>query len=304
MIAQMWQQTAEDVETLFAHHRGTVFGSRAMGYLCLTTDSTTDTARRVANHLNDQQQYRLANQIYARLHTAGKLTRGSHLAYAGSYSEAHPDLGGAQRAIELVEEALAAAERTYGVASDGLDAVVAYAECHRRLAGLHQWRWQLSKTDDDLDRAIQAFEEAVRYSDRARVLGGLKQPGFLAQARLKLVVLLRIRDQNIDRPDQERHRDAIVALAALPGDDPKGLSYLGWLQAITLADLGAGETSLRKALATFSDDSALKVDPQHWEIGRREYALLRRFIEQYLPYLRNHSLVGQITQVLQAGTVR
>ena len=62
-------------------------------------------------------------------------------------------------------------------------------------------------------------------------------------------MLLRIRDQNIDRPDQERHRDAIVALAALPGDDPKGLSYLGWFQAITLADLGAGEASLRKALA-------------------------------------------------------
>lgn len=43
----------------------------------------------------------------------------------------------------------------------------------------------------------------------------------------------------------------------------------------------------------------LKQDPQHWEIGRREYTLIRRFIEQFMPWLRNHSLVGQI---LQAGS--
>ena len=39
---------------------------------------------------------------------------------------------------------------------------------------------------------------------------------------------------------------------------------------------------------------------ENLEIGRRQYVLLRRFIEQYLPQLRNPSLVGHVAQVLQA----
>ena len=302
IVAQAWQQSGADVASLFEAQRGTVFGSRALACLALATDPTTEAARRLANHLNDGQQYRLANRLYEKLLAAGTLTRGSRLAYASSYSEARPDLTGVQRAIEIAENTLAAEEKKHGAASDSADAIEGYAECHRRLAGLHQWRWQLSHSPDDLGHAIQVHEEAVRQNDRARALGRLKHPGFLAQARLKLVLLLRIRDGNVERPDQERHRDAILALATLPGDDVKGLSYLGWFQAITLADLGAAEASQRKALATFADDSVLKTDPQHWEIGRRQYALLRRFIEQYLPHLRNHSLVGHIAQVLQAGS--
>ncbi|MDH5538195.1 MAG: hypothetical protein OEY03_02210, partial [Rhizobacter sp.] len=192
-------------------------------------------------------------------------------------------------------------ELGFGAASESVEAIVAFAECHRRIAGLRQWRWQLSHGNADLDLAIDAFDVAVRSNDKARSMGGLRHPGFLAQARLKLLVLLRTREGAVERPDQERHRDAIIALAALPGDDPKGLSYLGWFQAMALADLGVSDAAINKALTTVSSDAALKQDPQHWEIGRRQYALLRRFIEQFMPWLRNHTLVGQIAQILQVG---
>jgi hypothetical protein len=79
------------------------------------------------------------------------------------------------------------------------------------------------------------------------------------------------------------------------------LSYLGWFQAIALADLGQAEAALRKARVTHADDANLRTSAEHWEIGRRQYALIRRFIEQYLPYLRHHGVVGQIAQLLQVG---
>ena len=184
------------------------------------------------------------------------------------------------------------------------NAVLAYAECHRRIAGLRQWHWQLIQDASDLDRAIRAFDDAVLWNSRARIVGVLKHPGFLAQARLKLLLLLRERDSNAERPDHEGHRDAIVALGTKHGDDAKGRSYLGWFQPITLADLGAAEASQRIASKTRSYDAKLMSDPQHWEIGRRQYTQLRRFLEQYLPFLRNHSLIGKIAQELQWGAAR
>lgn len=306
LTAAAWRQSGETLAALFEEQRRNVFGSRALAHLALMSDlpigdePDSDLSRRLANHLNDGQQYRLANRLYEALLARGRLTRGSQLAYATSYSEAHDDIEGAVRAIAIVQRALDEAELTYP-ASDSMDAVLARAECHRRLAGLRQWYWQKSQQPADLDAAIRSFGDAVHWNDRARQIGALKHPGFLAQARLKLLVLLRIRDASVDRPDHERHRDAILALTAQPNDDIKGLSYLGWFQAIALADLGQAEAALRKARATHADDANLRTSPEHWEIGRRQYALIRRFIEQYLPYLRHHGVVGQIAQLLQVG---
>jgi tetratricopeptide (TPR) repeat protein len=301
LVADAWRAQGRDVDALFEAQRTTVFGSRALAYLALATDPITETARRLANHLNDGQQYRLANRLYERLHAAGRLSRGSLLAYASSHSEAHPDLPGALRAIALAKEAMDRTALEHAADSDGIDAVVGSAECERRLAGLHQWRWQLSHTAADLDLSIDSFDRAIQANEKARTVGGLKHPGFLAQLRLKQLVMLRTREGALERPDRERHRDAIVAMVRLPGDDPKGVSYLGWFQALALADLGLADAALNKAVATLASDSALKLDPAHWEIGRRQYVLIRRFIEQFLPWLRNHSLIGQIAQCLQAG---
>ncbi len=306
LTAAAWRQGGSTVASLFEEQRKTVFGSRALAYLSLVTDLPIgdepgiDLSRRLANYLNDGQQYRLANRLYEALLEKGRLNRGSQLAYASSYSEAHDDIAGAAQGIAIARKALDEAEAAYP-GRDSMEAVLARAECHRRLAGLRQWYWQKSQDPGDLEAAIRSFDDAAHWNDRARQMGALKHPGFLAQARLKLLVLLRIRDGSVDRPDQERHRDAIVALTAHQNDDVKGLSYLGWFQAIALADLGQSEAALRKARATHADDTNLRSNAEHLEIGRRQYALLRRFIEQYLPYLRQHGVVGQIAQLLQPG---
>jgi hypothetical protein len=306
LAADAWRRRGSTLEELFEEERRSVFGSRALAHLALSTglpvgeERDKDLSRRLANHLNDGQQYRLANRLYEELLALGRLNRGSKLAYAGSYSEAHDDIEGAARAIAMVQQVLDETEKAFS-ARDSMESVLARAEIHRRLAGLRQWYWQKSLQPADLDAAIRALEDAVLLNDRARQIGALKHPGFLAQARLKLLVLLRIRDGSVDRPDQEHHGEAIAALSPQPNDDPKGLSYLGWFQAIALADLGQAEAALRKARSRQADDANLRMSPEHWEIGRRQYALIRRFIEQYLPYLRNHGVVGQIAQLLQAG---
>jgi hypothetical protein len=53
------------------------------------------------------------------------------------------------------------------------------------------------------------------------------------------MLLLRSRDPA--RADIEGHRDAILKIATTPVDQPAGVSYLHWFQAMTLGDLGADE---------------------------------------------------------------
>lgn len=301
MLAQAWRADSHTVDSLFDEHCRSVFGARALGYFTLETEPLPDAARRVADQLVDLEQYRLANELYKRLHEAGKLTLDSLLAYASSMTEANPHLKGADEAIALVEQAVADTKQRFLDASETGQAALDYAKCHQRLAGLWQWRWQLSEDDADLGRAIKSFEHAIDFNARARKQGALKHPGYLAQARLKQLVLLRIRDGDIDRVDFERHRDAIIAMKAAPDDDLKGVSYLGWFQAIALADLGADDAAHEKALATFTSDAKLQLQPEYLEIGRRQYVQLRRFLEQFSRYLRHPSLIGRVSQVLQVS---
>lgn len=301
LAAECWRAQGESPERLFKAHRHSIFGSRALAYHFLDAGTLNETVRDLANQLNDGQQYRLANTLFSRLKAAGQLPRASLLAYSSCYSEAHPDLAGAEQAIALVEEAFKDVEHEFAGSPDSADAIAAYAACHYRLAALYQWRWRLSREAAHLDRAITAFDDAIRYNDRARILGVLKHPGMIAQQRLKQLVLLRIKDQNIDRPDSERHRDAIVEIRTRSDDDPKGLSYLGWFQAITLADMGFGDRADRKALTTYTQDAEVKLDPTYFDVGRRQYVLLRRFLGEYAPHLRNPALIGRVSQLLQAG---
>ena len=53
-------------------------------------------------------------------------------AYASSFSEAHPDRSGNDRAIALVREARERIERNYGPGQENAEAVTAYAAAHRR----------------------------------------------------------------------------------------------------------------------------------------------------------------------------
>ncbi len=301
LVAELWEARGEQVADLFGAHCDSIFGSRAMAYLCLKIDPLSETAISLPTTSTTANSTNWPTSCMCASTRPESFPGSGVLSYASSYSEANPDIQGADHAIKMVEDAMAKIGPQDPRAPPQAASSLISAECHRRLAGLRQWRWELSRDAADLERAISSSTDAIRFNEEARTQGELKHPGFLAQLRLKNLVLLRIRDHSLDRPDIEGNRDAILALRKQPEDHPVGLSYLGWFQAIALADMGAADESNAKALKTFGKDMTLKKEPEYWEIGRRQYVQLRRFLEIYAPYLRNPSLVGRISQVLQAA---
>lgn len=93
--------------------------------------------------------------------------------------------------------------------------------------------------------------------------------------------------------------DEILAVKPEPEDNPVALSYLSWFQAITLADMGAAAEADKRAMKAPIGDAELGSNPDYWDVGRWQYTLIRRFLEQNSPYLPNPSLMGRISQILQ-----
>ncbi len=301
MVADAWVATGSDLELLYRQHLGTIFGVRAFARLCLRLPEVPPIAAKVAARLTEQEQNRLANQVFERIRQAGRADWEDILRYATSYSEEHPDLRGAERAIGLAREALEVIRNRFPPEKQGeVAAQVAYGESLWRISSLQRWRYQLTADMADLDEAVRTCAESLEHLRRARLLGGLPRPGRLAQVHLLSLLLLRIRDGDRMRTDKERHQQAVLDVKALPDDDPIEVSWLRWYQALALADAGDREGATQLAQRTVAEDAQLRTNPEYWEVGRRQYTLLRRFIEQYSPHFRDPAIVGVVTQVLQS----
>ena len=301
MVAAAWRAEDADPEALYRQHLGTIFGTRALAWLCLAQHEVGPIAARVAARLTEQEQNHLANGLFEKIIAAGAAEWSDILRYATSYSEAHPDLPGADRAIAVARETLDVIRKQFPAPPKGdVDALVAHGEALWRISSLQRWRYQLTADKADLDEAVRTCGESLDHLRRARVLGGLPRPGRLAQVYLLSLLLLRIRDDDRLRPDREKHQQAVLDVKALPDDDPLEVSWLRWYQALALADAGDKEAATQLAQRTVAEDAQLRVNPAYWEVGRRQYTLLRRFIEQYSPYFRDPAVVGLVSQVLQS----
>jgi len=301
LVASHWDQSGLSLDELYEKERGTIFGARVLGYYCLRQDHLPEKSIQIAGHLTDVEQYELANTIFEKIHAEDGLDYEDILRYASSYSEEHWSLNGVNTALDIADQALNLVIERYGELDADSDqaAIDAYAQCSRRIAGLQQWKWQLTEDEHDLDTTIQHFLKAIDYMELTLSVGKSKFIGLTAQAHLKTMILLRIKDNNVGRNDSEGHADAILNLKPNRDDNPDDISYLNWYKAITLADSAADEASRKKALETFSEDGRLIDNPLYPGIGRRQYVQLRRFLEQYSTVLRNPSLIGTIAQILQ-----
>jgi hypothetical protein len=321
IVAEHWGERGATVDKLLSEYGDTVFGLRALAQFCLSGSTLPDNANHVAWRLQDAEQYGVANQIYRRLEAEGRLTTKDTLGYAGAYSEEHPDLQGATTAIGYVEAVLnkelqkaaeaAQAENTRqkkaknseqkpGKADGDAEqqSTIMLADAYRRLGGLLQWKWQLSRRDDDLNASIKAHQTALTYMNSARAHGKFPYPGLIAQTRLKLLIALRVRDNDPTRQDTEDHRDEILKINGRSNDRLVDLSYLHWYQAIALADLGAKDDANAKVLDQLAQDAKLMTKPECFEIGRREYVLLRRFLSHFGKYLHHPEISAQISRQL------
>jgi hypothetical protein len=301
IVAERWAEQHFDPGQLREEHGRSVFGIRAVAELCLAQEPLPSDAAKLAKNLYYMGQYDLANRIYGALDQAGTLGTRDLLTYGSSVSEQHPDIRGARlglahmtRALELLKPQLEAEAPSAAALGEG-------ARCYHFLAGMRLWLWELTKADPDLEMAIAALEQAVDYCTRALEQIDTFPIGRLAHDRLRLLFLLRIKDQNRERLDAEGHREAILALKPTPAHHPRDVSYLRWYQAITLADAGDAEGSRRMAMTAFSEDAKIMDRPDCSGIGRRQYTLIRRFLEQHAHALRHPSLIGHVSQVLQIG---
>jgi hypothetical protein len=114
------------------------------------------------------------------------------------------------------------------------------------------------------------------------------------------MVLLRRQADDPHLTDSMADAPAVLAIRPEPDADAKHNSYLRWYRTIALADIGAADRVQQSALEAFAKDADLMNDSGSVEIGRRQYAQLRRFLEEYSKWLRHPELVGIIGQTLQA----
>ena len=296
-LGARWRHEGAHLPELMARHATSVFGARAVGYYCLAANPLPEGSAPVAAHLVDAAQYDLANELFERL-GSDSLDYGYRAMYASSYSETHPNVAGADHALALVDKAIVDLQNQSGLAEG--ERAAALAECYRREAGLVQWRWQLTRKPADLDDAIEAMERALAQMLEARHAAAHVPAGTVTQVRIKLMLQLRIRDGDNQRVDAEQHGQAVLAIT--PDrmiDDENTLSWLRWYQVIVLADQGREADARNKMFEALREDGRLD-GVEHWEVGRRQYLLLRRFIDQYAEWFRNPSQIGIVAQALQS----
>ncbi len=313
IVAESWIENGENLTELrekplnpAADAKETVldsaFGTRALGYWALhpklsKRPSATELID-LAMALYSFEQYPLANRIFEQLEKDGELPFHSVLKYASSISEANSTITGANQAIDKVEATLGKLEARLKKDPKDPQAICQLATGYHGLAGLWLWRWLLTRSDEDLDQSIERLAAADDYHQRALGSNDDYPLGMVALNKLKLMLCLRVRDENPSRPDTEGYVKQILDLE--PGSEhTEASSYLRWYQAIALADAGDDERASDQAMQNVRNDGELRKTGHYPSIGRRQYSSLRRFLEHWSGQLRNPSAIGSVAKILK-----
>ena len=298
-LATTLNQPKKSMAALIKEHGGNAIGCRLLGHLCLSRNPLPNEASHIAGNLFNCEQYTLAVRIYEKLDQAGKLAPDDLIRYGSSLSERTATLAAAIEGFRFTKMALdSVLARLQANEPTGEDVAQAF-KCYQSLSGLLLWQWMLTKKADDLDNAIHKMEEVLQFVESAAMKYDDYAIGRVAQLHLRLLFLLRYRDENRFRPDVEGHREAVLNLKATNSHKDEEVSYLRWYKAIALADAGDGDAMDRMTLKALVSDARLMEKTEKMGIGRRQYKLLRRFIEHHLDVLCNTDLVGQVSRRLQ-----
>jgi len=299
MVAELWHKEKADTGHLIERHGSTVFGARALGEFCLQTSPLGAHGARIAFLLYNHAQYSMSCRLFEQLHeeeagTGGYVLSARDLIYFGSaVSERDPTVAGAEEGLSLMELGLS-------IAGDKPAADVRL-RLHNSMAGLLMWKWKLTENAGSIDEAIRHLSLAIEAAEEMKREGTARPLGRIAKLHLRLLVGLRRRDGTPERKDFENCRNAILSLDESQAIDSRDASYLRWYKAIVHADTGREDAVREGVLRAVREDSLIlrARQEQTVEIGAMQYTVLRRFISDNLPYLRNHTLLGYISQALQ-----
>ena len=295
IVAKEWIAKKADIKSLINQHNGNVFGTRALGELCMLSDPGGAKIFEIAEHLYFLMQYELSYTILKKLEDQSDsyvFTPDNYIKYGSVNSEYHPTEEGAAEGLSVMEKGLAIVENEKEK-SNKFDPYQLF-RLYNSIGGLQRWKWQLSNSQDDLKQAIESLNNAIQAT--REVENSRDKPvGQIAKLHLRLLVLERIAASIVDRSDSEDHSGAILKLNESDTEDPKEASYLRWYKTIVYADAGNEYKVRQWTLNAVQEDKVLK-DP---EVGGAQYVMIRRFIDNNLPFLKNHTLMGLISQDLQ-----
>lgn len=295
MVAKYWIGRKEDVDKLIDKFKDNLFGMRALGKLCLASETNGEQVFQIAINLYFLMQYDLSYSIIKNLEENPgkyKFTADNYIKFGSVASERIYSVKAADEGIGLMKKGLKIAEK----ASDTEKSKNPFQlfNLYNSIGGLYRWKWQLTNSEKDLIEAIDFLNRAIEVTKEMD--NDIKKPvGRLAQLHLRLLVMKRIQENSPERIDREDYLGTIFKINGDEAMDEREKSYLRWYKVIAQADAG-NERKVREGIITAIQKDALL---NHNEIGGAQYVMLRRFIDNNLPYLRNHTLLGLISQDLQ-----
>lgn len=307
IVGEYWFADVEDpdqrISELLKKHKDSRFGLGVLARYCLSLPEPPESALDLLKPLHFLDQYALETQLYEKLRAADLLTPRSMVRYGATVSEADPTPHGAKLGFDLMYEGLEHARRARAAAPGNPDFILAVADCSFYIGNHAAWMWSRSREDERLSQATTGLLEALNaWKMVAPELRPIHQ---LSRTHVKLMLLLRARDNDIDRADVERHAEAVLSLP--PPKKKKRASWLEWYQIIIRidrersipADGDFERNILRLVFERHGKDVELVKDGES-DVGRRQYRILRRFLEQYHDCLRNPRMIDLISHLLQS----
>lgn len=306
-LALFWKQSGMRFEDKASEHAKSPFGLRTAAHLALAADATEQRSLGELPHqLFFLEQYDLANVLFEEKRCREKLSLRDTLRYASSLSEVDATSAGIDGAWKILLSGLDMLEPNISPDDASPKQAKDAAGAHYCAGAFLAWKWRLSGVDLDLSQAINHLTEAQRWGESTPATEALYSVGQVAYTRLLLVVLLRALEKDTQRPDREHHHETIFRLKPGPGQRPEDISYLRWYKVIALADAGSKHEADALAYQALADDARLVGANEGVDtptVAKRQYRILRRFIENWRHQLCHNDQLGRIAQMLQGRLV-
>lgn len=304
-FAKMWLESDDTIhlDKLIDEHSHSPFGVRAIGYYGLLAKLEKPAQTRIAELLFSHEQYDLSAELYEQCDVEGKLTFSDYLYYGPAYSNAHPDMEGARKALKLLEKARSMAKKRVDENPKDRDAQKDYSYATQHVAAMLSWVWNLSRDENDLREVILELRESIRLIEDLRATGLDDIPlGRYAHNLLRYTMFLRISENDPNRLDGEKNFQKILALK--PGSELSlSASYLRWFQVFILADMGKYEDAQKRAQAAIALDIRYATREDETEVGRRQYSELRRLLESFSRFWRDPKSIARVSQILNSARI-
>ncbi|MGI3212784.1 hypothetical protein ACROSR_16925 [Roseovarius tibetensis] len=300
IVAMYWKQNETEFDALIRKFGSEKFGIRAIYRLVnISSDlRSTENLKTIAKHSSDIGLVTQAVEIYNELHNTGVIDIESSIRYASAVKDYDRSVNGARKCVEMLKET----ERQLSTDGNGecCDNINRTLVSHR--VTIQEFSLAYIHGDREAFKNISSQFETVEKEWKRIECQKHKYPvGRHAQFIFRHMLAKRFIKSLSEPPENEVFFRNIQSLEKSRATNSREESYLAWHQTFALADAGMSDKATELAQHSFSFD-ARQVHKSEWsDLGRRQYDLLRVFLEQYAPLMRNQGTIAKISQILASG---